>query len=231
MKDSGFSPTTGFWQAIGDRAVTPPYRDRYPARLPDGRVLELPLRGVPGNPDAAVASLIANQASFEVVRTLAGFMTGLAAEFAPEAIVGLPTLGLAFAPFVAEGLGFPSYVPLGYSRKYWYDEALSVPVQSLTTPGAGKRLYVDPNLLPRVRGMRVVVIDDAVSSGTTAAASLALLAAIGATPLGIVAAMLQGNAWRARLAAVEASWPDRVRGVFVSPRFARTAAGWVPTDE
>ena len=230
--DDYIAPTTGFWQAIRQPAEdAPPFRYAYPARLPDGRVLELPLRRVPGTNDRAVASLIANQASFDVVRVLAAGMTDLARALDPEVVVGLPTLGLAFAPLVAEALGFSNYVPLGYSRKYWYDDALSVPVRSLTTPGPGKRLYVDPNLVPRVAGRRAVVVDDAVSSGTTAAASIDLLERVGARPAGIVVAMLQGNAWRERLAAIDPGWPARVRGVFVSPRLARVEGGWAPTAE
>lgn len=122
-------------------------RLRAPALLEYGEVgedeIEIALRR--GAPGRAVASPIANQASFEVVRVLAGFMTTLARERAPEAVVGLPTLGLAFAPLVAEARGCPHFVPLGYSRKYWYDEALSVPVAcsprpaSRGSPAAGSR--------------------------------------------------------------------------------------------
>ena len=232
--DDWIRPTTAFWQAIraGDASEqSPPFRYAYPARLPDGRILDLPLRRVAGSADRAVASLIANQASFGVVDALAGFMAELARPLAPQVIVGLPTLGLAFAPLVAQRLGLDNFVPLGYSRKFWYDEALSVPVRSLTTPGAGKTLYLDPNLLPRLAGLRAVVIDDAISSGQTIVASLGLLVRAGADVAGIVVAMLQGDAWRAHLGASGlpgADWPSRVHGVFVSPQLLRADGGWVP---
>src|SRR5690606_217640 len=118
-----------------------------------------------------------NQASFPVVRALAAGMAALARPFGAEAVVGMPTLGLAFAPLVAEALGFDRFVPLGYSRKYWYRDELSRLVASLTSPGAEKQVYLDPNQLPLVAGRRVVVIDDTVSSGRTAAVVLELLAA------------------------------------------------------
>ena len=65
--DAFIKPTTHFWQdilAADDAAVPggPPYRCGYPARLPDGRCLVLPLRCLP-EANRAVASLIANQAS------------------------------------------------------------------------------------------------------------------------------------------------------------------------
>jgi adenine/guanine phosphoribosyltransferase-like PRPP-binding protein len=230
--DGWIKPTTHFWQVLRSAAEVgepqPPFRYAYPARLPDGRYLDLPLRRIAGSADRAVASLIANQASFTVVAALAAHMTDLARPLAPQVIVGLPTLGLAFAPLVAQGLGMDNFVPLGYSRKFWYDEALSVPVRSLTTPGAGKTLYLDPNMLPRLAGRRVLVVDDAISSGQTIVSSLDLLARAGAEVAGIVVAMLQGDAWRAHLAAAGPDWPARVHGVFVSPRFVLAPGGWVP---
>lgn len=49
-------------------ATPPPYHGRYPARLPDGRVLLLPPRQLPGAPDRAVASTISTQASVRFSR-------------------------------------------------------------------------------------------------------------------------------------------------------------------
>src|SRR5260370_16424186 len=97
-----------------------------------------------------------------------------------QIIVGLPTLGLAFASLVAERLGQSRYVPLGYSRKFWYDDALSEPVTSITSPEAGKQLRLDPNLLPLIEGRRVALVDDAISTGATAAPSVPLLQKLGA---------------------------------------------------
>lgn len=78
--DNFISPTTDFWQTLHTEAalagnpafsLTPPYRYGVPVRLPDGRYLVLPIRAVAGQTGRAVASLIANQASFEVVREVA----------------------------------------------------------------------------------------------------------------------------------------------------------------
>ncbi|NMK49002.1 phosphoribosyltransferase [Achromobacter sp. Bel] len=229
---SAFDATTGYWQDIVSAGalpipLEPPYSRGYPARLPDGRYLVLPLRGVPGDPDRCVASLIANHASLDVVDALAGFMADRARAFQADVVVGLPTLGLAFAPLVARGLGFTRYVPFGYSRKYWYDESLSVPVRSLTTPEAGKRLYVDPNLAGSLRGRRVLVVDDAVSTGQTMVSALTLLARCGAEVAGIVVAMCQGTRWRGRLVDAQGA-PLPVACAFESPRLHRVAGGWAP---
>ncbi len=227
-------PTTDFWQELvppgRQTELTPPYRYAYPARLPDGRLLELPIRRLPDTPTRAVASLIANHASSEVVASLATFMADLARPIGPDVIVGLPTLGFTFAPAVAERLGHRNYVPLGYSRKFWYDDALAEPTRSLTTLGGGKKLYIDPNLVPRIRGRRTVLVDDAVSTGQTMVAAIRLLTRLEADIAGIVVAMRQGTAWRNALGAIRADWPDRVLGVFDSPRLHRVPGGWAPEE-
>jgi adenine/guanine phosphoribosyltransferase-like PRPP-binding protein len=221
--------TTGYWQDLTPEVparfpATPPYRFGYPATLPCGRVLVLPLRNLPDG-DRAVASLIANQASNIVVAALADHMATQARTFDAEIVVGLPTLGLAFASEVAERLGQPRYVPLGYSRKFWYDDALSKPVSSITSPDAGKKLRLDPNLLPLIEGRRVVLIDDAISTGATALAAVRLLQKVGVEIAGMVVAMKQTNRWQASTTALP------VRAVFGCPLFQRGEGGWIPLAE
>jgi adenine/guanine phosphoribosyltransferase-like PRPP-binding protein len=222
--------TTAFWQALeapaDDAALAPPWCQDVPVRLPDGRVLRLPIRPRPGTPDRAVASLIANQAGFDVVDALVDAMVAQVRPWQPEAIIGLPTLGMVFAGPIARALGHARWVPLGYSRKYWYDEALSAEVSSITSPGAAKRLYVDPNQLPLLtQGRRVVLVDDAVSTGTTLLRAWDLLERCGADVLGAAVAMRQGTAWHAALGAARAA---RVRGVFDTALLRRSAQGWWP---
>jgi adenine/guanine phosphoribosyltransferase-like PRPP-binding protein len=223
--------TVDYWQDLTPEvppriSATPPHRFGYPVRLPCGRVLVLPLRQLPDRRHA-VASLIANQASHIVVSKLADHMAEEARLLEPEIVVGLPTLGLAFASLVATRLGQPRFAPLGYSRKFWYDDALSTPISSITSPEAGRRLRLDPNLLSLIRGRRVVVIDDAVSTGATAAAALELLRAIDIETVGMVVAMKQTNRWDAALRRLE--WPAlQVRAVCGTPLFQRGDDGWWP---
>ncbi|KJC34034.1 phosphoribosyltransferase [Bradyrhizobium sp. LTSP849] len=227
--ESYTEPTTGYWQDLTPEiparfSATPPYRFGYPVALPCGRILVLPLRRLPDG-DRAVASLIANQASNLVVGALADHMATQARALDAAIIVGLPTLGLAFAALVAERLGQSRYVPLGYSRKFWYDDALSEPVTSITSPEAGKKLRLDPNLLPLIEGRRVVLVDDAISTGATAIAAIRLLQTIGAEIAGMVVAMKQTNRWEASAAALP------VRAVYGCPLFQRSDAGWMPLIE
>jgi len=220
--------TTGYWQHIlnADQAgkLEAPWRHGYPARLPDGRVLMLPIRQMANAPGRAVASLICNHAAFDVAETLGCMLADKLAPLQPEVVIGLPTLGLTFAPIVARHLGHSRYVPLGYSRKFWYDEALSSPVQSLTSPRPGKHVYLDPNLLPLVRGKRVVLVDDTVSTGSTLSAPWGLMESLGAEVLACGVVMRQSQRWEARLGPERAA---RLIGVFDSPLLRAVDDGWI----
>ena len=172
--------------------------------------------------ETAVAGLIANQASFHVLDRLVAWLAACAARFEADIVFGLPTLGHAVAPLLARALGHANWVPAGFSRKLWYDEALSVPAASITSPMAGRRMWLDPRTLPRLAGRRVLLADDVLSTGRSMRAGLELLRAAGITPVGAAALMIQTDRWRA-------GWDEAipVAGAFATPLFVRTAAGWV----
>ncbi len=221
------SSTEGFWQSFSDPPETgdPPYTDRYAVRVAADRYLSLPIRVLPGGQDRAVASLILTQASFNVVEGVSEAMAELARPLRPDVIVGLPTLGLAVAPLVARYLGFSNYVALGYSRKFWYRDELSVPVSSITSPGEGKRLYLDPNVMARLERRRALVVDDVVARGTTMAAARQLLSLLSVDLVGGIVAMAQTRAWRNSL-------PDfDLKAVFASPLLERRSGGWWPLPD
>ncbi len=225
-------PTTHYWQQLLPPEAAPredagPWQYGYPARLPDGRILRLPIRPLASEPRHAVASLLVNHASMEVVHTLARMLGEALAPLAPELVVGLPTLGLSLAPGVAETLGHSRYVPLGYSRKFWYEEPLSAAVHSITSPTPGKRVYLDPHLLPLLQGKRIALVDDALSTGTTMAAAWDLLEGLGLRVVGCGVAMLQGERWRERLGPLRA---PKVVGVLRSPLLRAVPEGWALRD-
>ncbi|MET1113872.1 MAG: phosphoribosyltransferase [Comamonas sp.] len=227
-----FDATTGYWQRIVaadelTQPTSPPYQRSYPARLRDGRYLLLPLRGLPGDATRCMTSLVANQAALEVVQTLTQSMVEQARAFPVEAVVGLPTLGLSFAPAVARGLGHARFIPLGFSRKYWYRDELSEPVRSISSPGQDKRLYLDPHQTSLLEGRRVLVVDDTVSTGSTMLSGLRLLARCGAQVEVIAVAMRQGTRWRERLRHADGR-PIPVLGALDAPMLVRAPCGWVP---
>jgi orotate phosphoribosyltransferase len=82
-------------------------------------------------------------------------------------------------------------------------------------------MWLDPRLLPRLRGRRVLLVDDVVSTGASLCAGLTLLAAAGVAPVAVGVAMAQGDRWRAALPA-----GVRLSAVFATPLLARVPGGW-----
>ena len=130
-----------------------------------------------------------------------------------------------FAPLVAEGLSHANWVAPGWSRKRWYEDALSVPASSSTAP-TERRLWLDPRVRHRLDGRRVLLVDDVISTGSSALAGVALLERAGVRPAGLLVAMAQGDRWRA-------AWPADipVRAAFATPVFARVPGGWMPRPD
>ncbi len=198
------------------------WRDFYHARMRDGSWLRLPLRDYG---DFAIAGFIANQASFEVLDKLVAWIAQDVAALGVEVVVGLPTIGHVVGAGVARSLGHRNWVAAGTTRKLWYDEALCVPTQSVTAPEGGRRLWLDPRLLDRLTGRRVLLVDDVVSSGSSARAGICLLQRAGVAPVALAVAMIQGEAWRQ-------GWDPGipVYAAFSTPRFRPVDGGWQPHD-
>jgi adenine/guanine phosphoribosyltransferase-like PRPP-binding protein len=196
------------------------WQDSYAATMRDGSALLLPLRDYG---DTAIAGLIVNQAAFAVVDTLVDWIAADVQHLGAEIIVGLPTLGHTLGAGVARVLGHANWVAPGTTRKLWYDAALSVATRSVTSPGEGRTMWLDPRLVHRLSGRRVLVVDDVISTGSSARAGIGLLARAGITPVAFAVAMSQGDEWRK-------TWHADIPliAAFQTPIFKRVGDGWAP---
>jgi adenine/guanine phosphoribosyltransferase-like PRPP-binding protein len=209
---------SAYWQAFGTSPAVPPFQHDFPARMPDGRFLTMRLRQLR---DVAVADLILTQASFLVLDALADWLARALRPHRPEVLLGLPVLGYSLAAEVARRLSHPGWVPVA-------------PGAERAAPGDGTepvaRLRLDPLNLPQLQGRRVVLVNDVLRSGRTAALALKLAAAAGITPVAVAVAMTQGSAWRA---ALPTGMP--VVSVFatplLTPMMIQGKAGWVPRED
>lgn len=231
MQNSTTLPPHEFWQHIepaGTYETSPSrgYVDAFPAQFDDGRQLLLPIRERDEG-QYGLASLIINQASFGVVDELASALALQLAEQDIDLIISIPTLGLTLAEATARQLGHARYVALGTSRKFWYDDALSVPMSSITSPQQDKRLYIDPRLLPMLADKRIAVIDDVVSTGSSMVAALTLLFHCKVEPVCVGCAMLQGDLWCENLAKACRGLEDHVFSPLATPRLSpHPDGGW-----
>lgn len=197
--------------------------DRHAVRLNNGSHLELPLRALPSG-DQAIALLMTNQCDFAVEDAIAPLMVQSAATFKPDVIAAVPTMGLDYGRLVGRGLGHPHYVALGHSRKFWYDEHFSESTTSSTSI-QGKQVFLDPALIERVSGQRVLLVDDVINTGVSAVSAIRLLQRAGAQVVGMVTVLSEGHAWRAVVNELGEGWAQRVQALGHIPMFERDAQG------
>jgi adenine/guanine phosphoribosyltransferase-like PRPP-binding protein len=202
----------------------------YPVRLGDGSHLILPLKPLPMG-DKAIALLMANETSFEIEHRIVERLAGLVRAAVPDAVVGIPTLGLTYASRVAEAIGLPDFVALGHSRKFWYDDALSEVAASSTSPDQNKRVYLDPALLNRVHRRRIVIVDDVLNTGGTMTAAVRLLHHARAEVVAIIAVLTEGWDWHRALARIDQALPGKVRALGHIPLFGAVSGGWAPLPD
>ena len=170
--------------------------------------------------------MMSNQSSFQVIEHLTTLMAQKASMLEPDCIAAVPTMGLEYASRIAQKLGHEHYVAMGFSHKFWYNEALSENVVSTTSPDQSKRLYIDPALVERVKGKRVVVVDDVINTGSSVSAAVQLLKKAGANIVGVTLALTEGFEWINKLS-MASEQPDLpVLSVGHIPIFNKNEQGW-----
>jgi adenine/guanine phosphoribosyltransferase-like PRPP-binding protein len=206
----------------------PPYHGAFPVKLTDGDWALLPFLALPPDFCTAIAYLCITENSFDLENRLSTAMAEIAWPLHADIVVGMPTLGMVLAASVAKKLGHPYYVPLSYSRKFWFEDDLSVPVNSITTPVQPKTVYIDPRLIERLEGRRVLLVEDVISTGGTVAAELALMRKLGADVVGVITAIRETRVWADKLAAIDPAYPALVQSPIRCPLFRKSGDGWAP---
>jgi adenine phosphoribosyltransferase len=107
-------------------------------------------------------------------------------------------MGIPLAIEVSRSLGLDDYVILHKTPKIHLGDSFAEPVRSITTDSPQK-LRIDPARIPAVRGKRVAVVDDIISTGSSTLAALNLLRRVGAEPVVIGTLMTEGSGWRTTL--------------------------------
>ena len=116
----------------------------------------------------------------------------------PEVVVSVATMGIPLAIEVTRALGLDDYVILHKTPKIHLGNTYVEPVRSITT-GSPQTLRLDPARVHAVRGRRVAVVDDVISTGASLQAALNLLRRVDAEPVVIGAFLTEGAEWRKAL--------------------------------
>jgi adenine/guanine phosphoribosyltransferase-like PRPP-binding protein len=190
-------------------AMTP---DRtYPTTV-GSQALNLPLVAL--SDELTIALLICVDLGVKFAETAGRELADLLRPADPEVIVSVATMGIPLAIEASRALGLDDYVILHKTPKIHLGETWAEPVNSITTDKPQK-LRLDPARVDAVRGRRVAVVDDVISTGASLTAALNLVRRIGAEPVIIGALMTEGSAWKEALGADA----DNVRALGAMPLF------------
>jgi adenine/guanine phosphoribosyltransferase-like PRPP-binding protein len=118
----------------------------------------------------------------------------------PEVVVSVATMGIPLAIEVSRALELDDYVILHKTPKIHLGDGWAEPVRSITT-GSDQTLRLDPARVAAVRGRRVAIVDDVVSTGASLRAALNLLRRADAEPVVVGAFLTEGDQWRRALGA------------------------------
>jgi adenine/guanine phosphoribosyltransferase-like PRPP-binding protein len=189
----------------------------YAARV-GSQTVDLPLVAL--SDDLTIALLICVDHGVHFAEVAGKELADLMRPEAPDIVVSVATMGIPLAIEASRALGLDDYVILHKTPKIHLGETWAEPVTSITTEKP-QRLRLDPARVDAVRGRRVAVVDDIISTGASTLAALRLVRRIGAEPVVIGTLMTEGGGWRQALGADA----DKVRALGAMPLFRPAAPG------
>lgn len=115
-----------------------------------------------------------------------------------EVVVTIATMGIPIAISVVHALNLEQYLVLHKTPKIHLSDASFESVHSITT-ASEQRLLLDRAREHLVRGKRVAVIDDVISTGASVAAALRLVRRAGAEVVAVGVLATEASQWRSAL--------------------------------
>jgi len=170
--------------------------DRTYATKVGSQEVELPLVAL--SDELTIALLICVDMGVAFAETAGRELAELMRPAQPEIVVSVATMGIPIAIEVTRALGFDDYVILHKTPKIHLGESWSEPVYSITTDKP-QRLRMDPARVDAVRGRRVAIVDDVISTGASLASALRLVRRMDAEPVVIGTLMTEGGGWKQAL--------------------------------
>jgi len=187
------------------------------------QAIDLPI--IPITDELAIALLVEWDHGVRFVERAAAELAEQLKPYRVDLVVAVATMGIPLAIEVTKALGLNDYVILQKTPKLHLRDAITEPVKSITT-GAPQRLLFDAAKVDFVRGKRVALVDDVISTGASMRAALNLLHRVGAEPVVIGTLLTEAATWRRELAEIV----DLVHALGVIPVFRRDASGAFTED-
>jgi adenine/guanine phosphoribosyltransferase-like PRPP-binding protein len=182
------------------------------------QTLELPLVEV--DEGVAIALLITVDQGVRFAEHAGRELAALVGPEQPDLVVSVATQGIPIAIEISRALGVDDYLILQKTPKIHLADAIGEPLKSITTDST-QRLLLDRERIDVVKGRRVALVDDVISTGGSLRAALALLRRVGAIPVAVGTLVTESGPWR------EALGDDAslVRSLGALPLFRRGADG------
>lgn len=153
-----------------------------------GIIRDLPIREVAPNVFAAILDSLGDWELNEAVgRALAKLLPREV-----EALVMPEGKATALLHVIGRERKQPTIVARKAEKPYMDKPVVSVSVKSITTEQV-QMLYLGADKAAELRGKKVAIVDDVVSTGGTLKAMNELLAKIGSTPVAVIAILTEGN--------------------------------------
>lgn len=158
--------------------------------------VELPLVSL--NDQLTLALLITVDMGVEFMSQAGRELADIVRPYDVDIVATVATMGIPLAVEVTRHLGLDQYVILHKTPKIHLADAVFEPVRSITTD-ADQRLLFDRARIDDVRGKRVAIVDDVISTGASTGAALRLLRRVEANIVSIGTLVTEASLWREAL--------------------------------
>jgi adenine/guanine phosphoribosyltransferase-like PRPP-binding protein len=155
--------------------------------------IDLPLVEVA--PGLSIALLICVDHGLAFSEQAGRELAALMEPYGVEIVASVATMGIPLAIEVTRALGLDDYAILHKTPKIHLSDAVAEPVKSITTARDQKLLF-DRARIGAVKGKRVGIVDDVISTGGSSKAALNLVRRIGGTPVVFGALLTEAGGWR-----------------------------------
>ena len=136
-----------------------------------GREENLPVMALPSGVSICFFNLHGN---VELTEHCAKKLAERIEKYAPDVLITAESKGLQLAHCMAREMGHKRYAVARKSKKLYMQDGISVEVKTITTDEVQK-LYLSASDVALLKGKRVAVVDDVVSTGAANAALEALV--------------------------------------------------------
>ncbi len=185
--------------------------------------VELPIVSL--SEQLALALLITVDMGVEFMSQAGAELADIIRPYDVDIVATVATMGIPLVVEVTRHLGLDQYVILHKTPKIHLADAVSEPVRSITTD-AEQRLLFDRARIKDVKGKRVAIVDDVISTGASTGAALRLLRGVGADIVAIGTLVTEASLWREALG-VDA---HKVRALGSIPVFRPDGSGGLVED-